>query len=123
MNLNRDALMRMVEATRNAMTLSVNIRRMAGTDDCNSADIIVGELMDALHSVTGGTALGPDDDFTQMDVYRTITNEMLTNEMVADLFMDMAVPKMPKPNLVSRDRLNEMLDNCGYRPTPEGEWK
>jgi len=126
MRIERDAILRIVRSVRNAENVANIIRTMCGNGSVNLVDRIASELQEALFIINGGEETQPEDEFHSTFTMRTLEDETLTDEQVTDVFIRKAEerePKMPKPNLVSRDRLNEMLGNCGYKPTPEGEWK
>lgn len=125
MEVGKDAILRVVKAARIAMKISAGVRMMSGADDTNQADVVFGLLADALYDVIDGKEMKVGEDFGDSEVVRLMENtELSESETTDDLLKlyEQNHPAMPKPNLVSRDKLNEMLGNCGYRPTAEGEW-
>lgn len=129
MNISRDALLKIVRATRAAQKLADNIRHLTGNSPVdNMADSIDGQLADALNMMNG-EKLGVADDFRDSRTYTCLYRSAMTDEEVADEFIRMAKenePKMPKPNLISRVQFLDMVRRFGGYPdlnsTPEGEW-
>lgn len=125
MEIKKDALMRMIKATRMALEISENIQKLCGNESINAADYLSNELIEALYDIVDGRRMNVNDQFTDKEAVKLVMDTELSESDATDALLklyDQNHPAMPKPNLVNRDKLNEMLDNCGYRPTAEGEW-
>ncbi len=125
MEIGKDAIMRMVRATRMAVEMSENIQKLCGNDNVNTADYLSNELIEALYDIVDGRRMNVNDQFMDKEAVKLVMDTELSESDAADGLLklyEQIHPAMPKPNLVSRDKLNEMLGNCGYRPTAEREW-
>lgn len=125
MEISRDAILRIVRSARMTMKISDGMKALCGVDDINAADEVVNELAEVIYEIVDGKQLKFNQDFMSTDVLQLLFNmNKAVDETVDDMMKlyEQNHPEMPKPNLVSRDKLNEMLGNCGYRPTAEGEW-
>lgn len=128
MEITRDALLRVVKSARMADRLARDTKALLR--DQNSwtvADDISSFLDDAIFLMVG-EKLDPRQDFVRDSVtMKLIRAEDMSDEEVTEEILRMAeknAPKQPKPNLISRDKFNEMVERCGgYRAgMSEGEW-
>lgn len=126
MEITRDAIMRVVKAARTAQKLADDIRKL--TNDFRSVNVgddIAGLLADALNMINGEKQ-GITDEFSDSRTYTWLFRSAMSDGEVTDEFIRMARengPKIPKPNLISREQFDEMMKSSGgYRYTPEGEW-
>ena len=130
MEISRDAILRIVRSARMAMKISDGMKALCGVDDINAADEVVNELAEVIYEIVDGKLLKFNQDFMSTDVLQLLFNmNKAVDETVDDMMKlyDQNHPAMPKPNLVSRDKLNEMLGNCGYqcgwqKTNAEGVW-
>ena len=128
MEITRDAVLRIVSATRETARLEEIVRQLTfhGNGD-NAVNPILGTLLDVIFEMTGETS-DVDSEFERSMANQLIYNDELTDEEVTDRIIELherSKPKMPKPHTVNRDQYMEMIRKfSGYKPeTPEGEWK
>lgn len=130
MQIQKDALLRVIKAAREARRQAEILRQLtAGGIGEVPMDNIYGWLTDALFHMSN------EPDGPNYDAHFQYFEDMLFDTGkpdgdVADWIIAEArkeAPEIPKPNLISRDKFNEMIEKsgCGYRckATPEGEWK
>ena len=118
MNFERDAILRIVTATRLSMNLA-NMLSPIAMDSETTADRIWGLLGDALFSATGDT--NEHNDFFRTQTYKFLASDDMTDEEVADEFIRMAwwrnAVRQPGPILMTDAERNVLYG------TPEGEWR
>ena len=128
MEISRDAMLRVVKAARMADKLAQDTKALLmDRNGWTVADEISGFLDDALFNMIG-EKLEPGQDFANDSVTMMLIRSKLSDAEVTDEFISIAEenkPKLPKPNLVSRDEFNAMVRKFGgYKAeTPEGEWQ
>lgn len=116
MNISRDALSRVVSATRRVHNISGVIATLTNATSENLADHACGELADALFLISGERG---SDDFNCSRTYNLLFSSCLSNEEVADELIRMAdanKPKQPAPILMTQEEYDALYG------TPEGEW-
>ena len=118
--LNNDVMVSLVKATRNSLTLAENIRLiMSGGKGWSVADEIAGFMTDALYAISG-EQLEKDQDFWKHSKTMKLLLGELSDEKVAEVFMQMAEEnklKMPAPILMTKEEREALYG------TPEGEWR
>jgi len=119
MTIGKDALLRVVKATRIALHLAEDTRKQLVSGGWTWADEISGMLCDVLFSIAGET-LEPNQDFRKHSrTYMLLAGDLSDGE-VTDEFIRLAeanAPKMPAPILMTEDERNALYG------TPEGEWR
>lgn len=130
MEISRDALMRIVKATRMSISLAEAIQRlMLDKSSRTFADEIAGFLKDALFITIGESETKNFND--------SMTTRLLTSDMsdcaVADYIIMMnkirkhtetEEVKQPKPQIASKESMQRMyVQSGGYQYTPEGEFR
>lgn len=135
MEITRDALLRVVKATRLSMRLAQDISKLfMDKAPWSVADEIYGRLEEALFMISGeklGSGKSIDDSMAK----RLLTGD-LDDGTVADWFIMMdkidkrirgITPvdvKIPEPQIMNPEKTKKLYEkNGGYRATPEGEWK
>ena len=124
MELQKDALLRMVRAARDSYDLAKSLHNICGHQE-TTADKICNELTETLYEIVGET-LGVEQDFRFSKTYTLLFRSAKTNNEVVDEFIRMAdknFPSCPKPNLVPKEQFSAMVEKFGGYSTPEGEWK
>lgn len=130
MEISRDALMRVVKATRMSMNLAEAIQRlMLDKSSRTFADEIAGFLKDALFITIGESETKNFDDSMTM---RLLTSDM-SDGAVADYIImmnkirkhiDTEEVQQPKPQTMSKESVQRMyVQSGGYQYTPEGEFR
>ena len=112
----RDAITRVVSATRRSHNLAGLIAKLTSGPSENAADHIFGELADALFIFSGEPVT---DDFRFSKTYNLLINSCKSNADVADELIKMAderKPKQPAPILMTQEEHDALYG------TPEGEW-
>lgn len=124
MEIQRDALLRIVKATRSAMTLAETMQKlMSGTGQYTIADDISGFLQDALYKISGEQLSVGRNYVEDSTTHRLLTGDMC-DEAVTDWFIMMDKIRnriavdgtiQPRPNTISRDNFRELFrKNGGY---------
>lgn len=127
MEISRDALMRVVKATRVSLRLAKDIDKLL-IDHVGStwANFIAEQLADALYEF-GGEVLENSQDF--MKDSRTIallTDPVLSDDEVTVGFMGMYRmnhPEQPKPCFINRDEMRRKANAGHGYMMPDGDWK
>lgn len=130
MEISRDALMRVVKATRMSMSLAEAIQRlMLDKSSRTFADEIAGFLKDALFITIGESETKNFDDSMTM---RLLTSDM-SDGAVADYIImmhkirkhiDPEEVQQPKPQIMNKESVQRMyVQSGGYQYTPEGEFR
>ena len=135
MEIERDALLRVVKATRMAMKLAEDTQKLfMDNGQWTVADEIAGRLQDALFQMSHDKADCPFNKSTTMQVLTS----GLDDEAATDWFRMMyrmserlhgmepeKEPEQPKPQTIKQEDAYEMyLQNGGYKaPIPEDERK
>ena len=130
MEIQQDALMRVVKAARAALSLAEtlsksmdNILNRRGTTTV--ADYIAGNLADALFQLSG-EKLEPEQDFFNdsqvMGLLMGQESDAFVTRKIAEMHDE--ATKAPVPQTISAEHLKEMFKkNGGYMMTPEGDWE
>ena len=124
MEIQRDALLRIVKATRSAMALAETMQKlMLGTGQYTIADDISGFLQDALYKISGEQLSVGRNYVDDSTTHRLLTGDM-SDEAVTDWFIMMDKIRnriaadettQPKPKTISRDNFRELFrKNGGY---------
>ena len=131
MEVERDALLRIVKATRLAMKLAEDTRKLMVEECTTVADRIAGDLEDALFDMIHDKNPGDFKDSTT----DKLLNGPIDDEGVTDTFimfykvnerMDRIMQgeaEQPKPQVASEDDFLKMYKKNGGYMTPEGDWK
>lgn len=130
MEIERDALLRIVKATRMAMRLAENIQKLfVDQAPWSVADEIAGQLADALFMMNCDSAERPFADSMTMRLLKGDLND----EAVTDWFLMMVridqrrhqheESAMPEPQTMSKEEVRAMHETNGGYMTPEGDWK
>lgn len=129
MTIERDALLRVVKATRMSMNLAEATQKLF-VDEApwSVADEIAGQLADALFKFSHDKA----ERFSDSTTMRLLKGD-LSDDAVTDWFFMMyriderrnrqEEPVQPAPNVISKEELQELYKNNGGYMSPEGEWK
>ena len=121
MEMNRDALLRIVKAARQSMKIAkVFGSLLIDNKGWTLPDEMTGNLKDALFTLAGET-LGPGEQFKDSMTERLLTSDM-SDEGVTDFFLmksraDSRIrqAEQPKPNIIDRQGFNVFYDlNGGY---------
>lgn len=130
MEITRDALLRVVKATRMAMRLAENTQKLfVDKGTWTMADEIAGQLADALFRMNCDSAERPFADSMTMRLLKGDLND----EAVTDWFLMMVridqrrhkqeEPVIPQPQTMSKEEVRAMHEANGGYMTPEGDWK
>lgn len=130
MELSRDALLRVVKATRMTMKMAEDMQKLLLDKNSRTfADEIAGFLKDALFITIGETETKNFDDSMTM---RLLTSDM-SDGAVADYIIMMhklrkhiepEEVQQPKPQIASKESMQRMyVQSGGYQYTPEGEFR
>lgn len=124
--MNKDALVRVVKATRMSARLAETMRgTLLDTKATTVADEIYGFLFDALQYMIGD---GFPDNISTSDLYWMIHSEAMCDGDVADkvwkMILDRREEYTAKPPIVTTVEMLELFKkNGGYmQQTPEGSW-
>lgn len=135
MKISRDALVRVVRAARKTMKMANTMQGLMAEKNMETvADIIFGDLADALFYISGETLV--NKSFDESTVMRLLNGDM-DDESVADWLIMMSRIEerirsgeekkeevvQPKPCTFSREEFMNTLQRNGGYTTPEGEWK
>jgi len=129
MEIERDALLQVVKATRMALRLAESTQKLfLDKAPWSVADEISGQLADALFKVSHDKADRPFGDSTTM---RLLKGD-LSDEAVTDWFYMMyridkrlnqqEEPVLPKPQTMNKEDVRTMYNANGGYMSPEGEW-
>ena len=123
MEISRDALMRVVKATRMANRLAKDTQAMLMVKCTETvADIIADLLADCLFEFIDED-FGPEKDFCNESVTMKLIESELSDSEVTDYILHRA--ELPKPVIRDLDETRMMFEKNGgyqYAETPEGEW-
>ena len=131
MELTRDALLRIVKATRRAMKFAAAMQELLDEKVPTIADRIAGDLQDALFDIIQDTNPG---DFKDSTTVRLLEGP-IDDEGVTDTFImfgkvnerlnriEQEAVAQPKPQVSSEDDFLKMYKQNGGYMTPEGDWK
>ena len=121
MNFERDAILRVVMATRLSMNLA-NMLSPIAMDSETIADRIFGLLGDTLFYATRDT--NEHNDFYRTQTYKLLTSDDITDEQATDAFIEMAgrnTVRQPEPILMTPEERQVLYGN-ERKETPEGGW-
>lgn len=132
MEISKDALLRVVKATRSSMKQAEIMQQLIPEKNVWTwSDHIAGFLQDALFDMSG-EKLSTGQDFENSNTMRLLTGDM-SDEAVADwlIMMDKIrrnhLPheevQQPKPQIMDPKLVKDMYDKNGGYTSPEGEWK
>ena len=130
MEIQQDALMRVVKATRAALSLAETLSKSMDSilnrrGTTTVADYIAGNLADALFQLSG-EKLGPEQDFFNDS---RVMGLLLGPESDSDVTRKIAemhdeATKAPAPQTISAEYIREMFKkNGGYMRMPDGDMK
>lgn len=133
MDIQKDALLRVVKATRAAIRLAENTNKlMVDGKAWTWADEIAGQLADALFIISGEKLESGQDFFKDSATMMVLTGDM-SDEGVTNWFIMMdrirkrldgkVEVQMPKPNVMNPEKMKELYQQNGGYQSPEGEWK
>ena len=133
MDIQRDALLCVVKAARASIRLAKNMNKLMVDGKCWSwADEIAGQLADALFEISGEKLESGQDFFKDSATMMVLTGDM-SDEGVTDWFImkdrirnrldGKAEVHMPKPNVMSPEKVKELYQKNGGYCSPEGDWK
>ena len=118
MEIRRDALMRVIQAEREARALAELIRKMTpGEDSETNADIISDRLHVALSRMCGETFIGIDADFHDDSEVVKILESAMDNEAAAVEMEKIWMRNcgQPKPHTMDREAFKKsVMQNGGY---------
>lgn len=132
MKIGRDALVRVIRAARKSMKMANTMQALMAEKNTETvADVIFGDLADALFEISGETLV--NKTFDESTVMRMLNGDMDDGAVADGMIMISKIEErlrgnkeevvQPKPCTFSHE---EMLDdyklNGGYM-TPEGEWE
>ena len=133
MEISRDALLRVVRASRLAYRMAGDIQKLMTEKTWTVADSIFGELADAIYDMLNEK--GTVNEFMTSTTYRLLTGD-LSDEAVTDFIimksrLEHRVREMknenvdlPAPQIMSKEQWEELYKkNGGYKSTPEGEFR
>ena len=133
MDIQKDALLRVVKATRASIRLAKTMQNLlVDTNSWTWADEISGQLCDALFELSG-EKLESGQDFLKDSMTMKILKGDMDDESVTEwiLLKDRIRQRLdgnfnyvpqPKPNIFSAEEMNELFRKNGGYSTPEGSW-
>ena len=131
MEISKDALLRVVKATRTSMRQAKAMQMLISEEKTwTTADTISGLLLDALFEMSG-EKLDLKQDFKDSNTMRLFTGDM-SDEGVTDwlIMMDNIrrnhMPqedvRQPKPQTMEKKEVRKLFKENGGYQSPEGEW-
>lgn len=134
MEINRDALLRVVKATRTALKMKETFEGlMIDKNTWTIADEIYGQLFDALF-ILGGEKLAVGDGVENSTTDRLIKGDMSDGGVTDWLLMMDRIRKhiepelvedkieQPKPQTITNEKFQDLYRRYGGYTSPEGEW-
>lgn len=128
MEISKDALLRIVKATRASIRLAGETRKLYGVNGSWTVlDEIAALMCDALQMISGEVLTEKEDFIRDSVVMKLLNGKLASDEEVAELLADMAEVRIPAPVVTSLEETEKMYrENGGYKnpltETPEGEW-
>lgn len=124
MNEIRDALLRMVKATRFLKKMS-KAYAVIGWDE-NPHHEMYGDMMDAIYYLIGEHV----NEFDKSVTWLAINAPYLTDERRTELLMSEYLKnnpnahiEQPRPSFISPKELRKMMEDSGGYMAPEGDWQ
>jgi len=124
MEISRDALLRVVKATRLAYRFAGDLQKALYMSEkpWTVPDEIAGELIVAMFLMSGEKQ-GVDDDFIDSETIQLLKSNLSDGEVTDRLITMHDGIRQPAPNTISKEALDVLHSvNGGYKYTPEGEW-
>ena len=136
MEITRDALLRIVKATRTTMRLADGISEVLTRNGFTVVDDVVGFLQDALYTISNEKERNgekAEDNFDDSMTMRLLKSDM-DDKSVTDWFFMMesintkinAIKpqdiQLPPPQIMSKEDMSELYKKNGGYMSPEGEW-
>ena len=135
MEISKDALMRVIKATRLSMKLAEDTQKLFAEKGITSvADIIAGDLADSIFIISN-EHLAQVGDFSDSQTMKILKSD-LDEETAAELFeirsrvydsvfKGKEEPEQPKPHTFEKTDFTKLYEQFGgyTHCTPEGEWK
>lgn len=134
MEISKDALMRVIKATRLSMKLAEDTQKLFAEKGSESvADIIAGELADSIYLISNEhlAQTGNFSDSQTMQILKSDIDEKtaaelfeIRNRVYGSVFKRKEEPEQPKPHTFERTDFKKMYEQFGgySHETPEGEW-
>lgn len=133
MEIKKDALLRVVKATRMSMRMAECMKGLLADENAwTTADMIAGFLKDALFCIAGEELTVGENFLENSMTMRLLTGDM-DDESVTDWFIMMdnirnrhlkpQGEELPKPQTMSKEDMRSLYQKNGGYMTPEGDWK